>query len=67
MADVCLVNMPYADVVRPSLALGILQALLRESGVSAESVYANLIFAEEIGLAAHGLITETSAQDALGD
>ncbi|MDD4238887.1 MAG: RiPP maturation radical SAM C-methyltransferase [Desulfotomaculaceae bacterium] len=48
-ADVCLVCMPYCPPQMPSLALGLLQAVLIEGGVGARSIYANLLFCEEIG------------------
>lgn len=42
--------MPYADLERPSLALGLLQARLLERGIACRVVYANLMFAEQTGL-----------------
>ena len=42
---VLLVNMPYAGIKHPSLALGVLHALLEGAGVSVRSYYANLDFA----------------------
>ncbi|HSS52084.1 MAG TPA: hypothetical protein VLX28_24340, partial [Thermoanaerobaculia bacterium] len=48
--DVCLVNMPYASLNRPSLALGLLKALLEREGVATGVVYPNLAFAEAVGL-----------------
>ena len=41
-----LVVMPYADIYRPSLAVGLLQGALLSNGISCQSVYANLKFAE---------------------
>jgi magnesium-protoporphyrin IX monomethyl ester (oxidative) cyclase len=38
------------SVVRPSAALGLLQALLQQRGISAESLYLNLLFADRVGL-----------------
>lgn len=49
-ADVCLVCMPYCDPQRPSLALGLLQTVLQDGGIETRSIYANLIFCEEIGV-----------------
>ena len=65
--DICLVNMPYTPIERPSVALGLLQAELIRGGFSAETVYADLLFTQEIGLRRHMLITGTRPQDALGD
>ena len=47
--DVCLVLMPYADIARPSLALGILKASLAGTGLNGHVEYANLRFAEAVG------------------
>ncbi|MEW6363686.1 MAG: RiPP maturation radical SAM C-methyltransferase [Acidobacteriota bacterium] len=65
--DICLVNMPYTPIERPSVALGLLQAVLIRDGWAVETVYADLLFAREIGLHRHMLITGTRPQDALGD
>lgn len=48
--DVCLVNMPYASLNRPSLALGLLKAVLEREGIATAVLYPNLWFAEEAGL-----------------
>ena len=42
---VLLVNLPYAGVQHPSLALGLLHARLAEAGIPVRSYYANLDFA----------------------
>ncbi|HEY4591171.1 MAG TPA: RiPP maturation radical SAM protein 1, partial [Thermoanaerobaculia bacterium] len=52
---VCLVNMPYASLNRPSLALGLLKALLEREGVATGVVYPNLAFAELVGLPLYNL------------
>src|SRR6266545_1159713 len=59
-ADVCLVSMPYASLSRPSMALGLLKAILEEGGMRAAVVHANLLFAEAIGLRRYEVITEGS-------
>ena len=51
--DICLVNPPYADVVRPSLGLGLLQARLARAGLRTATVYANLLFWERVGMFAY--------------
>jgi ribosomal peptide maturation radical SAM protein 1 len=53
--DVCLVTMPYAAPTRPSMALGLLKAILAEGGISASVAYANLWFAEAVGLRRYSL------------
>jgi ribosomal peptide maturation radical SAM protein 1 len=47
---VLLISMPFGAVERPSLALGLLQAHCTAAGVSCETQYLNLAFAERIGL-----------------
>ena len=51
--DVCLVNMPYADLVRPSIALSLIQSVLQTAGIRSKVMYANLWFSEEIGLVSY--------------
>ncbi len=53
-ARLVLAYMPWATTTRPSLALGILKVLCEEQGVPAETVYANLDMAAEIGFEAAG-------------
>ena len=53
--DVCLVTMPYASPTRPSMALGLLRAILAEGGITASVAYANLWFAESVGLRRYSL------------
>ncbi|MFY9823500.1 MAG: RiPP maturation radical SAM C-methyltransferase [Thermoanaerobaculia bacterium] len=50
MAEVCLVQMPYAAIERPSLALGVLKAALDRRGFECKVLYPNIWFAEETGL-----------------
>lgn len=47
--DVCLVNMPLASLVRPSISLGVLKAVLNRAGIEARVLYANLWWAEYVG------------------
>jgi ribosomal peptide maturation radical SAM protein 1 len=53
--DVCLVTMPYASPTRPSMALGLLKAILADGGITAAVAYANLWFAESVGLRRYSL------------
>jgi ribosomal peptide maturation radical SAM protein 1 len=59
-ADVCFVAMPYASLSRPSIALGLLQAILAADGLSATVVHANLRFAETVGLHRYELAASRS-------
>lgn len=45
-----LVSMPYASLQRPSLALGLLKAVLERQGIATRAVHFNLSWAEEVGL-----------------
>jgi hypothetical protein len=47
--------MPYASPTRPSMALGLLKAILAEGGITASVAYANLWFAESVGLRRYSL------------
>jgi ribosomal peptide maturation radical SAM protein 1 len=66
-AEVVLVCMPYAELQRPSPALGILHGVLREAGIDCESVYANLTFAEELPFALYRLVMMATTQDGFAD
>lgn len=47
--DVCLVQMPFADIVRPSLALSLLKAALDAGGIRSVVEYGNIAFADMLG------------------
>lgn len=64
-ADVCLVNMPYASLNRPSLALGLLKAVLTREGIATAVLYPNLAFAEMIGLRLYHLCSSQLPKDFL--
>jgi magnesium-protoporphyrin IX monomethyl ester (oxidative) cyclase len=67
MTDVCLVLMPYAAMERPSLALGLLKACLKESGIESTVLYPNLWFAEEIGIYQYKVISESLSAGFVGE
>ena len=48
--QIVFVQMPFASVDRPSLAIGLLQSSLRKHGFGSLALYANLILAELMGL-----------------
>ncbi len=48
--EVCLVSMPHTPVERPSLAVGLLQAVLERDGISTGAIYANILWCEKTGL-----------------
>ena len=59
--DVCLVNMPYCGIERPSIGLGLLKAILQQFGVSSEIIYANLKFAEKVGVVRYSIPDQWTA------
>ncbi|MBI5522791.1 MAG: RiPP maturation radical SAM protein 1 [Desulfarculus sp.] len=65
--DVCLVAMPFSRPTGPSLALGLLQAALRQGGISAVSLYANLIFFERVSFSEDGWVSACSRDQSLGE
>jgi len=67
MVDVCLVQMPYNSVERPSLALGLLKGYLRDKAIDGKVLYANVGFADTIGLAIYRLIEESTSSHLLGE
>jgi ribosomal peptide maturation radical SAM protein 1 len=64
-ADVCLVSMPYASLNRPSLALGLLKAVLEREGIATRALYPNLTFAETVGLRLYHLCSSQLPKDFL--
>ncbi|RKZ91214.1 MAG: RiPP maturation radical SAM protein 1 [Candidatus Parabeggiatoa sp. nov. 1] len=48
--EVCLVQMPYGPLEQPQIGLSILKAALVEAEMTATIFYANLLWAEEIGV-----------------
>jgi len=67
MAEVCLVQMPYAAVERPSLALGVLRAALDRRGIECKVLYPNLWFAEEMGLEVYSGVNSFIFNTLLGE
>jgi len=65
--DVTLVSMPFAEVQRPSIALGLLQAALTGTEIRSEVVYANLRFAEYAGLVSYQAVLSTPTDHLLGE
>jgi magnesium-protoporphyrin IX monomethyl ester (oxidative) cyclase len=66
-ADVCLVLMPYAALERPTIALSILKAVLAKADIPATIVYANILFAEEIGVFTHDIVGKTQSHSLAGE
>ena len=62
-----LVNMPNAEVTRPSLALGILKSVLEAAGHSALVVPGNLRFFEAVGPGEYNRIVQTAPPDMIGE
>jgi len=59
--------MPFAEVQRPSLALGLLRAALARSHARCEVVYANFAFAETLGLVVYQALQASPADHLLGE
>ena len=65
--DIVLVSMPFAEVQRPSIALGLLRAALRNTDIQSEVVYGNFGLAETIGLVAYQAMQSTPTDHLLGE
>src|ERR1044071_1328595 len=65
--EVVLISMPFAEVQRPSIALGLLQASLANTGIQSEVVYGNFGLAERIGLVAYQAMQSTPTDHLLGE
>ncbi len=65
--DVVLVSMPFAEVQRPSIALGLLRASLAHTDIQSEVVYGNFGLAETIGLVAYQAMQSVPTDHLLGE
>src|SRR5580700_7246853 len=65
--DVCLVNMPYAAITRPSIALGILKSCLMRADISAHVENANFRFVESVGLEVNSIMSYMRTDSLLGE
>jgi ribosomal peptide maturation radical SAM protein 1 len=65
--DIVLVSMPMADVERPSIALGLLKAILTRDGIEAKVLYGNVRFLDYFGPSAYRLSRVASPEEALVD
>ena len=64
---IALVQMPYAAIEHPSIALGILQAEMKKHGLACRSLYPNLDWHRELGHELYATISATVAQDLVGE
>ena len=64
---IALVLMPLSDIERPSLALGLLKAALTKAGISADVIYANLLFAQQVGIQSSSLPLRIWANSLIGE
>src|SRR5690349_25149551 len=65
--DGVLVSMPFAEVQRPSIALGLLHASLAGTEIQSEVVYGNFGLAERIGLVAYQAMQLVPTDHLLGE
>jgi len=65
--QVCLVQMPYSGLDRPSIALALLKQYLTAANVRSKVVYANIDFADLIGVDVYRTIEETPADSLIGE
>jgi ribosomal peptide maturation radical SAM protein 1 len=59
--------MPYAAIERPSIGLGLLVSVLAEEGISSVVEYANLRFAEKVGLRRYKFIMTAPTTFLIGE
>lgn len=65
--DFLLVNMPFHRIRWPSIALGLLKAILIRNGFSCRVLYANLLYADRLGLKAFTAGRDSWNSTYLGD
>lgn len=68
MVEVALVSMPLAGVERPSMALGLIKAILaRDGGIASAVSHANMWFLEHVGMADYRLLDGVRTEEAVVD
>jgi magnesium-protoporphyrin IX monomethyl ester (oxidative) cyclase len=65
--DICLVNMPYSSITRPSLALGLIERYIKEYGHSVDVTYGNVEFAKILGLTVYDAIDNSFFEHLFGE
>ncbi|HEX3860635.1 MAG TPA: RiPP maturation radical SAM C-methyltransferase [Stellaceae bacterium] len=63
VTDVCLLSMPFSPVERPSYALGLLKAVLVQSGLNVAVRYPCVRFAEQISRRTYSLLSRIRIED----
>ncbi|MBN1981529.1 MAG: RiPP maturation radical SAM C-methyltransferase [Chitinivibrionales bacterium] len=59
MARVLILNMPFVSLSRPAIGVSLLKARCREEGITCDIGYANILFAEIVGVEDYILIDST--------
>jgi ribosomal peptide maturation radical SAM protein 1 len=67
MFRVLLIQMPFADITRPSIGLSLLKAGLEREGVGCDLAYINLRFAEYIGVSKYVQIDRFNGGPQIGE
>jgi ribosomal peptide maturation radical SAM protein 1 len=65
--DICLVCMPDCPVTLPAIGLGLLSAILKDAKFAVKTHYANLWFADVIGLERLRILRRTRVEDLAAD
>ncbi len=65
--DIVLVSMPFAAPERPSAALGLISAILKEAKIDCSVCYANLLYADYAGFKLYKQASLTRPQDLVGE
>jgi ribosomal peptide maturation radical SAM protein 1 len=61
MKRVLLINMPFAEVTYPSLALGLFKTRFQNEGIPCDVEYLNILFAEMVGLENYSTIGQMTS------
>ncbi|MCJ8319316.1 MAG: RiPP maturation radical SAM C-methyltransferase [Colwellia sp.] len=65
--DVCLINMPYSSITRPSLALGLIENYIAAYGYQVQGIYGNVEFSALLGLDQYDVIDNSFHEHLLGE
>ena len=67
MTDLVLLQMPFASLLRPSIALGLLKKYAESRQIETKVVYGNVLFANEFGLDSYVLVETCDPDMLFGD
>ena len=67
MMDILLISMPFGPVTTPSIALGLLKAILRQQGMQSKALYFNLELARRMSTRDYETVSISQPEQLVGE